>query len=161
MDIKALRRRCEQHLRDLALPHEEMTIEGMAAHVAARRGRPMHLEPFGMGSSGLSGAWVPGDQADHVFYEADTSRRHQVQIIAHELGHMVCGHAPALHGPVSGVALLAPGAAQHMLARNAYTDDQEREAEHMADLLVAYLDSSADPPPADPVTAALQHRPAG
>lgn len=161
MDIRNLRRACDRHLRGLELPQGAMTMDSLAAHVAARRGRPLRLQPQSMGSSGVSGAWVPGGKVDYVFYESDTSRRHQIQIVAHELGHMVSGHSPALHGSLAQVARLAPGAALHMMARNGYSDDQEREAEYMADLLVAYLDASTDPPPSDPVTAALQHRPAG
>jgi IrrE N-terminal-like domain len=155
---RELRRECERQLKALRLPSEDMTIDRLAAHVANGRGRALHLRPLAMGSSGISGAWIPGRSADHVFYEADTSRRHQVQIIAHELGHIICAHEPALHGSLADVARLAPGAAERMMGRDAYSDQQEREAEHMADLLVGYLDAVAAPRAPDPVQAALEHR---
>jgi hypothetical protein len=74
---------------------------------------------------------------------------------------MVCDHSPALHGTIGQIVALAPGAALHMLGRDGYSDDQEREAEHMADLLVGRLDSRTVVAPTDPVAAALQHRTAG
>jgi hypothetical protein len=161
MTSRPIRRACEQKLRHLDLPAGPLTVDGLAGHVAARRERPLHLRGLSMVGSGVSGAWIPTDKADYVFYESDTTPRHQAQIIAHELGHMVCDHSPALHGTIDQIVALAPGAALHMLGRDGYSDDQEREAEHMADLLVGRLDSTADPAPADPVAAALQHRTTG
>jgi hypothetical protein len=161
MNDRAVRRTCEKRLRELWLPAAAPTVEQLVEHVAARRGRPVQLLPMALGGSGVSGAWIPGERQDHVFFEVATSRWHQTQIIAHELGHMICGHTPALHASIAQVASVLPVAARHMLARDAYSDDQEREAEHMADLLVAHLDGAAAPPPPDPVSAALQHRALG
>jgi hypothetical protein len=161
MNDRTTRRDCERRLRELRVPPGAPSVEAIVEHVARQRGRPVELLPMSLGGSGVSGAWIPGAERDHVFFEASTSRRHQVQIIAHELGHMICGHRPALHASIAQVASVLPVAARHMLARDAYDDLQEREAEHMADLLVGHLDTSTAPRPVDPVSAALQHRPLG
>ncbi len=115
----------------------------IVAHMAARRGRPIHLRPFAMHGAGPSGAWLPTETADYIFYAAGTSPRHQAQIVGHELGHMACEHTAAPHGALTSLPLLTLGAAEIMLAREAYTSDEEREAEQMADLLVSYLERPA------------------
>ncbi|NHC47144.1 hypothetical protein [Motilibacter aurantiacus] len=144
---RSLRHRCETRLRQLALPDVVTSMVDVVDHVERLRERPVRLRPLSLPPGGPTGAWVATSELDYVFYERDTSPRHQAQIIAHELGHMTSGHrsSPAA---VLAPLLLAPGAATVMLAREAYATDEEREAEQMADLLVAYVEASMERAPA-------------
>lgn len=155
---RRLRRGCEARLRGLQLPAGAAAMVDIVAHMAARRGRPIHLRPFAMHSAGPSGAWLPTETADYIFYAAATSPRHQAQIVGHELGHMACEHTAAAHGVLTSLPLLSLGAAEIMLAREAYTSDEEREAEQMADLLVSYLERPAGTVGGDRLEAALRHQ---
>jgi hypothetical protein len=152
---RSVRRTCERRLRELDLPADAVTVEDIVQVIGVRRGRAVHLEAMNMSASGLTGAWLPAASADYIFYESDTSARHQAQIVAHELGHMIAGHRPALHLAGGGLGTTLAAATAHMMARNAYDDRQEEEAEHLADLLLSWLDTSAGRR-ADALTQLLQ-----
>ena len=156
---KRLRRISEQRLRELRLPADTAEMASVVEHLAAVRGRPICLRALDMPPGGPSGAWLPTDSADYVFYEATTTRHHQTQIVAHELAHLVCGHTAAAHGRFVPLPLEAGRAADIMLTRAAYSSDEEREAEHMADLLVDHIEMAADRPlEPDAFSAALRRR---
>jgi hypothetical protein len=154
---KQLRRSCEQRLRSLRLPPDAADMRTVVAHLAATRDRPIHLRGVEMPPAGPSGAWLPTGDADYVFYESGTTPRHQTQIVAHELAHLVSGHTAAAHGRLVLLPLLAERAADIMLTREAYSSDEEREAEQLADLLVAHIERAANrPPEPDAFSAALR-----
>src|SRR4051812_32325113 len=98
---RTLRKRCEDRLRAVALG-DAATIEDLVDVVARIRSRPVCLHAVDLPPGGPTGAWVATGQQDYLFYERRTSPRHQTQIIAHELGHMLFDH----HS--SPASLLAP-----------------------------------------------------
>jgi hypothetical protein len=139
---RTLRRQCETRVRALELSSDIGTMTDVVRHVAHTRHRPIRLLGLEFPSGGPSGAWMATRSTDYLFYERGTSARHQAQIIAHELGHMISGHTAS---PSQALAplLIAPDAARVMLLRADYPSEIEREAEQMADLPVAYVDSCA------------------
>lgn len=140
--IRSVRRACHRRIRAFEVPADVRTIDALVDAVARRRGRPIRLHAMDLARSGVTGAWIPGASCDYVFYEVKTSVRHRAQIVAHELGHMICGHQPAVHAEADRRQLTMPVAAAHMLARDAYDDEQELAAEQTADLLLERLDGS-------------------
>ena len=138
MDLASLRRRCERRLRSLELP-VPFDAHAFSADLASRRGRPIYLHPIAS-RDGPWGLWVATPSADFIFFEEATSPLHQQHIILHELSHLVCDHTPL---PVTDPALhelllpnLAPGAIQRVLRRVAYSNEDEREAELLASLIL-------------------------
>jgi len=144
-----------QLVRALGLDSSAASIESVAASVGTSMGRRVVLRPSALDPHGVSGAWLEMQDEDVILFETTTSPRHQAQIIAHELGHMVCGHAGTAQPAGWHQLDLAAGAADHMLARHGYEDTDERDAELVADLLLAHVDTASTSAPTDPVTAAL------
>lgn len=161
MDLKDVRRRCEQRLRSLELP-TPFDVHTFSQHLATRRGRPIFLRPIAS-QAGPWGVWAATRSSDIIFYEAHTSRLHQEHIILHELSHLLCGHAPLPVTEPSGLDALfpdlSPETIQSVLRRAAYSDEDECEAEILASLI---LESTAQgdeaTPNRDPSAARLLER---
>ncbi len=152
-----LRRRCKAILRRLKLPEVVPDVQTLVDLVAMRRGRPIILVAFDSGGRGPTGAWVPTEHADYVFYERDTTALHQAAIILHEIGHMVLDHQPVPPPAATPlpVELVAAGAATKMLGRSDYLGSEEREAELIASLLLCRV---VQPTDSDPLRVALARR---
>ncbi len=138
MDLKQQRKRCEARLRGLTLP-VPFDVRSFCRSLAACRNRPLLLRPMAS-KAGPCGLWVAGPTADYIFYERETSPLHQEHIILHEASHLLCGHHPA---PVSETGLsrllfpdLEPEMVKEVLARAAYSLEDEREAELLASLIL-------------------------
>jgi hypothetical protein len=138
MDLKQLRRRCAARLRELDLP-TPFDVRSFCDAVGDRRGRPIRLCPV-TSQAGPCGLWAAGSGVDYIFYERSTSLLHQEHIILHEVSHLLCGHQP---GPVSDEErsrLLFPdldsAMVRRILARTAYSADEEQEAELLASLIL-------------------------
>ncbi|RSO33517.1 hypothetical protein DMH15_21750 [Streptomyces sp. WAC 06725] len=84
----------------LEIPHP-FDLQNFCASIAEQRGRPLFLLPLD-GSPDPDfpcGMWIGLDTADLVFYEATATGILRVQIILHEISHMLLGHvAPQLSG---------------------------------------------------------------
>ncbi|MEU8589995.1 toxin [Streptomyces sp. NPDC048664] len=114
-------------------------------------------------ASDPSGLWLGLGDADYIVHEEWTSQRHQEHIIAHELGHMICGHRSAPqegHLPIL-FPDLDPALVKDLLLRQDYSDAQERDAEIMAFLLEESMgihDDTSLPAPSslDPVVRRIQ-----
>ncbi len=162
MDLKKLRKRCEERLRAIDLP-VPFDARAFCDLLATRRGRPIVLCPVAIRGA-PSGAWMGGPSTDFIFYARDTSRLHQEHIILHEVSHLLCGHRPTrvTDGEWSQVlfAYLPPGTVQEVLYRAAYSAEEEREAELLASLILERTASTLPPgtPPQDPATARLLRR---
>ncbi|MEU7162642.1 hypothetical protein [Streptomyces chrestomyceticus] len=76
-------------------------LQDFCASIAQQRGRPLLLLPLD-GSPDPDfpcGMWIGLDTTDLVFYEATAAGILRVQIILHEVSHMLLGHvAPQLEG---------------------------------------------------------------
>ncbi len=147
MSLRALRRQCEERLRELELP-VPFDVRAFCDRVAVRRGRPVVLRPI-VTRSGPWGLWAAGPSADYIFYESDTSPLHQEHIILHELSHLICGHRPL---PVTETQMLvglfpdlSADTVRRILSRAAYTAAEEREAEVLASVLLERIAASRSP----------------
>lgn len=146
MELRTLRKRCEERLCSLDLP-DPFDVRDFRDRLAEHRGRPILL--FAANSdSGPCGLWVAGPSLDVVFYERVTSPLHQDHIILHELCHLVCEHHALPLSEAELAQLLCPhldhGVVQHVLPRAAYSTNEECEAEILASLI---LDRAAGGPP--------------
>ena len=162
MNLKALRERCESRLGALHLP-SPFDVHDFGRTVGAQRGRAILLHPV-VGLGDVSGVWVTGGSADHIYYEQDTSPLHQELIILHELSHLLCGHQPVLvteeELPQLLFAHLRPETVRWVLRRRtAYSREEEREAELLATLILEKaIRAAAAGAVADPAAAHLVHR---
>ncbi|GAA3032224.1 ImmA/IrrE family metallo-endopeptidase [Actinokineospora globicatena] len=136
--LKRLRRDCARLLADFDIPADG-DIHHFCAQVGARLGRDIDLIPMALRSTDPTGVWLSTRGGDYIVYESETSTPHQEHIIAHELGHLLCGH---IGDNLDGTALellfpdIDPTA---LLARQSYTATEEREAEVMAGVILAHL----------------------
>lgn len=123
------------------------------ANMAELRGRPIRLVPTDTISlvDSPCGLWLARAEDDVILYEADTSVYHVDQIIRHEVGHMVLGHARTrvdegaadeLDPSESNIARILeilpdidPATIRSVLGRQDFANDQEREAETFASLM--------------------------
>lgn len=138
MSLKALRRRCEETLREVSLP-SPFNVETFCAVLSERRGRPIHLCAMTMGISPC-GVWLALPQVDYIFYEEGTTRLHREHIVLHELGHVLSDHAPTDVLDEEVIRALMPGLdvrmVQRVLGRTSYSAVQEQEAELLASLVL-------------------------
>ncbi|WP_431780862.1 hypothetical protein [Streptomyces chumphonensis] len=146
------RARCEAVADALELPRP-FDLDALCDRIAERRGRPLRLialEGVPDGSTPC-GVWVATGTADLIFYEPATSAFHKLQIVLHELSHMLLGHGssdaerPAYVARLMAESDTAPvedaeedldmDQLLHILGRTSYTDDEERDAELLATIL--------------------------
>ena len=117
--------------------------EAFVAQIARLRRRPIELVPVDTSTllDGPCGLWLRRDADDLLLYTTGTSDYHRDHIVCHEIGHMVLGHSQALsyradHDDSTEIRSILPdidpATVQEVLARSAYSDDQEREAEAFA-----------------------------
>lgn len=134
-----LRRRCEQALAALDLPGDS-DLPMLCAHLSRERGLPIRLLPVPLHTEQFYGAWISSKVADFILYEAHTSKPHQQHIIAHEIGHMICGHGTSENLDDVFAGMLFPdidrSLVRDMLKRGGYSDVQEQEAEITASVIL-------------------------
>ncbi|MBG0567551.1 hypothetical protein [Actinoplanes aureus] len=145
-------------MRDLHIP-QPLDMEALCHAIGVRTGRSIRLYPMAMPDGGPNGVWMATEHGDIIFYESGTSRVHQMQIILHELGHLLCSHdaVPGLEGAATAILApdLDPGLVQRMLGRTHYSVQEEREAEMIASLILQKAtDWTPEPQPVVPADAA-------
>ncbi len=138
MDIRTLRRRCEARLRDILIPLP-FAIDTFAEQIARQRGRPIEIHAFPLDGL-LTGVWVATRSLDIIFFDERASPSHQVHIILHEMGHILCDHRGI---DESALATMLPVSSPHRVAErlralrpDQYDDTDEREAEMLASLIM-------------------------
>ncbi|MFD9726739.1 hypothetical protein [Streptomyces sp. NPDC059072] len=126
----SLRKRCENILGHLELPHP-FSLDELCNRIAEQRGRPIRLHPLPKeaAETGVCGLWVGTVSVDYVFYEAQTTPLHREHIVLHELGHILFGHHSVEADDVDD------GHAPTVLGRTNYTTRQEQEAEMLASMI--------------------------
>jgi hypothetical protein len=117
-------------------------------NLAQMRGRAIRLIPIDTTALGFSpcGLWVAREEDDLILHEIGTSDYHIDQIVGHEIGHMLLGHGRI---PVFGADKarerdlchqllpdLDPETVSAVLGRTGGAQDQERDAEMFASLLM-------------------------
>ncbi|MCZ7414802.1 MULTISPECIES: hypothetical protein [unclassified Streptomyces] len=146
------RARCEAVADALDLPRP-FDLDVLCERIAAERGRPLRLVPLEAAPDGSlpCGVWVATRNTDLIFYEPATSSFHKLQIVLHELSHMLLGHgSPDAERPAYVSRLMPEPDGEpveddedeldmdqllHILGRTSYSDDEERDAELLATIL--------------------------
>lgn len=155
MKERQLRRWCKRELRNLGA-RPPLKVEGLCRLLGKHRGRSIHLLAHRFPTHDPSGLWLATDTADYIFYQQETSTVHQNHIITHEVGHILAGHRGS---EMSGEILegmmphLSPDAVRRMLQRTTYQEEQEREAELFASIIMEFslpLDERSAPPEDSP-----------
>ncbi|WP_435593091.1 hypothetical protein [Nocardia sp. bgisy118] len=123
------------------------------------------MDTSALGAAGCgtgSGLWIARRNDDIIVYDRDTSAWHAQHIVLHEIGHMLLEHDRQPSRQVdelrdTALTMLMPSISgdsiQHVLGRNAYGDDNERDAESFADM--ALLHATQPPPPASSMRRTL------
>jgi hypothetical protein len=141
----------------LQVPHP-FDLDTFCEWLATARGRELLLLPVEFGCE-ISGLWLPLPDRDVVYYEASTTPAHRLNIVLHELAHMILDHP---HDPVTVRALrnrlvsFVDGEAfDRLFARTSFEDSAERDAE---DLVVRILHEARRPtrPGADSIVGRLE-----
>jgi hypothetical protein len=139
MRWRRLHRRCRQVIDGITLP-EPFSAQELCAHLAQERGRPLHLLPLPTPTvpGTPSGMWLAAERGDYIFHDTQTSPLHQEHIILHEIGHMVCNHRSVGDDErlYRHIDLADPHSIRQALPRLRYPDEQEREAEMIASLIL-------------------------
>lgn len=130
---RRLRRSLRTTLRAAGIDHPMDMVE-VCHRVSQHRSRPIHATEYPLAANGPFGLWLPGRKAEWILFQPQTTPLHQQHIIAHELGHILCGHRPDPILPEDGVdsGAFDWGA----LRRTAYDSHQEQDAETVATLLL-------------------------
>lgn len=158
MYITRRRARCEAAADVVAIPRP-FDLDALCEGIAARRGRPLRLVALegAPDSSMPCGVLVATESADLIFYEPATSALHKLQIVLHELAHLLLGHGgpdserPAYATRLLPVAKDGPDTEDdeddeddlgidldqvlHILGRTSYSDNEEKDAELLATIL--------------------------
>ncbi|MEU1880887.1 hypothetical protein ABZ470_26570 [Streptosporangium sp. NPDC020072] len=112
------------------------SLEEFIAQMRALRLRPLHMHDLPAEAAGaVSGLWIATRRADHIFVAPGASGLLRVNIILHEVSHMLLGHG-RVGGDVEEVLrrLLKPTV---MGARSGrYETVEERDAEKLATLIL-------------------------
>lgn len=148
MSFRRLRRSCEQRLSGLDLP-ELRDIDTFCDALARRRGRRILRVPIAAPGTGIWGMWVATANADVIFFQGSTTPLHREHIVLHEVSHMLCDHQPSAATPADWAPMLLPSLdpamVRRVLARSGYHEQQEREAELLASLILERARPAGDP----------------
>jgi Zn-dependent peptidase ImmA (M78 family) len=118
-----------------------LEVDELCRLLGTHRQRPIRLVPHPLPVPGPYGAWLATETTDYILYQQDTTKSHQGHIILHEIGHMLADHQAEVvpgDGLVAGDDL-APHVATpfaQALHRSSYEDEQEREAELIATIIL-------------------------
>jgi hypothetical protein len=121
---------------DIALPFDSAEF---VARLARRRGRRIELVPIHARSATPCGILLSTDHADYLCYAVNTSPLHREHILLHEAGHLACGHTGQSATDLIPTVLLphlSGELVRRVLCRSSFDDDQERQAELFASLIL-------------------------
>ncbi|MEU7905251.1 hypothetical protein [Actinoplanes sp. NPDC049118] len=139
MKWRGKRQRCRDIVRDLDIP-SPFDVHEFCRRLGDKRGRPILLLPMDLPPDSPCGLWMSTERQDYVFYQKATSGPHQLLIILHEIGHLLCDHriGPVLSDELSTLLApdLDPALIKSMLGRSHYSQESEHEAETVATLIL-------------------------
>jgi hypothetical protein len=133
-----LRRQLRRKLRALDI-EAPVSVRELARRMGTQQGKPIRLIEYPLPVPGPFGLWLSTPSADYVLYQAKTTADHQDQIIAHELGHLISGHASDEQDDAVWQQFMPdvpPEMVRRALRRTSYDTDTEREAETAATILL-------------------------
>lgn len=158
--IQPLHAACLARLRRLPLP-EPFDLDEFCRLIAAERGRPLSILPWkpGVVPASTTGSCMPYGDQDVIYHQPWATGLHRIQIVLHEIAHLVCGHVTHDAGRPKAAEglfdLVEPDMYAHMFARHDnYGDEQEREAEVLASLMLEYA-VEHEPNTSDPLVSRL------
>jgi hypothetical protein len=138
--VLTLVRQAEALLDDLGLSGP-FTIAQLCRSVELRRGRGIRLQPHPMPADGPHGMWVKGESDDYVFFDQTAPPLRRLQIIGHELGHILFDdEGRPVPSPVPAAGIL------NACTRTAYEDVVEQRCEWFGTLVVQRIDPRASVP---------------
>ncbi|MDN5655009.1 MAG: hypothetical protein L0G46_07985 [Kocuria sp.] len=143
MDDRGSRARAHGALAALRLPEPFRLGDVVEAVEHERCTRIQIIEfPDIAAEDGLFGIWLNTDDlGDFILHVPTESELHRVQVILHELSHMILGHD--LSAGQSSAAQLFPDISEEtvmrVLARGHEDDALEHEAETLADLIASSM----------------------
>ncbi|MCZ4123660.1 toxin [Streptomyces sp. H39-S7] len=141
---------CRTFVRSLDLPCVHGVRE-LTDYIERLIGEPIIISPS-LSADGRTpcGLLVKIDGVNHIGYDPSTSSSHQDDIIAHEFGHLLKGHAGGQVTPASAAGIILgdidPDLIQMVLCRARYDDKQELEAEIIGTYLQAHVRRSSGAP---------------
>ncbi|WP_157528914.1 hypothetical protein [Nocardia sp. NRRL S-836] len=148
MNRRKLRLLVDEVTRDLDLPpgatHRDASRR-VCELMGERLGRPVEVRFAAItGTTCLSGATALLENGTYLVICADSpSWYHRLHVLLHEFAHALLRHEPVTLTKSEGMRKLAPNLlprmAQIIAGRTALTDDEEREAENLADHLLERL----------------------
>jgi len=115
------------------------SITDVLTAVSHERGRALELEPMPeeMESGDVFGLCLPYEDRDVILFRTGAGSEHELHSTLHECGHLLFGHVAETGQPATNpLSRLLPDLDADLiakvLARSAYEDEQEREAELFA-----------------------------
>jgi hypothetical protein len=153
-NFQRLHAACSAHLRQLPLP-VPFDLDELCRRISAERGRPLAVLPWESAMPAVTtGSCIAYGDRDVIYHQPWATGLHRTQIVLHEIAHLVCGHVA--HDALSNqFEMVQPGIHARMFARHDnYDDEQEREAEMLASLMMEYAITHA-PSTDDPLVARL------
>jgi len=134
------RRQVNAMLRGIEFPSG--SFEAMQNFMQTWLGRQIRIEHHDFRGSSVCGVWLGSrnEPVDRIF--TDLNSPHWRQTVAHEWGHMLCGHDTA-DDDVEVLRTLAPllpeSALRFALTRDSFTTPQEQDAEAVGDAISLLL----------------------
>lgn len=140
MSERRLRAQCRTLLRELDM-RPPFDVNEFCGRLGRQRGKPILLQAHPIPAPGPFGFWLGKKTEDLIVYQEETSRLHQVQIILHEIGHMMAGHASDEQDD-DVLRLLYPSVSldvvHRWLRRTDYHSPEEIEAEKIATIILEW-----------------------
>lgn len=126
----------------LALPLDPWEL---CRRLAARRRRPIRVVAADLGGPHSVGHLIAFPDRDTILYDAAAPRPQQVQVICHEVVHLVRGHLEDQTDLNCGGLLPSVAATESVGGANLYADWKEWEAEFGASILAQLVRARPDP----------------
>ena len=117
-------------------------LPGLLANLAEHRGRDIHVLTRQFGGQPTSGLWLATERADYLVIDDPTTPSRRAAIICHEVAHILLGHEGQTGAEFTSIpSMVAPDLSPELIARamarHAYADEVEAEAEQTATLIGA------------------------
>jgi hypothetical protein len=169
----SIRSRHVQRIHALNLPaRRRIPVTRLCEIVGEEYGRTILLVPMHLPVPNVDGMWLSTRSGkDYIAVESRLSPVHQLGVIVHELGHVLCDHQGAQTIDLEAAKMvwpaLRPELVHRVLGRDHSDSEAERDAEYVGSLLSTHTtwspDLTAHLPPAERaiahrLTALLEHR---
>lgn len=103
------------------------------------RGRHLYLHDLPIEVTGVAcGLWIATHKADHIFVAPGATGVLRINIVLHEVSHMLLQHGKVSDVEEVLLRLMGPtaGAMEAVAARSRYESQEERDAEQLAALIL-------------------------